>query len=527
MERDDFDVIVVGAGATGGFAADTLSAAGMHVLVLDAGPRSDADSPPEEAPRFEASAADRSASVAERQAVQRQCIAFNETTRGLFVDDLDHPYTTAADKSFAWIRVRRVGGRLLLWPGHVPRMEERDFRAASHDGFGVDWPFGYDELRPYYDAVERLLGVTDARTGGVPLTEGASRLQSSIARTYQERRVQAARVARSPETGAPRAPLDAIERALATGRTTLASESIASRVLLDSRGRAAGVVVIDARTGREREVKGRAVVLCASTIESIRILLNSATPKHPNGLGTPGVLGHYLMDHTAGIRMDGFVPGTKGYAEERSLVGGGIYIPRFRNIDDHHPAFLRGYGIQGVIGPVVTAAELRTRPGDFETNLARLLTDMPPSGFSMMAFGEVLAREENAVALDPSVRDAWGIPVPQIRFEYTDNEFAMGQDMAAEMRAMVTAAGFEVKSQNTELYPPGLSIHELGGARMGVDPKSSVLGPFNEVWDVPNLFVTDGACFPSGGCQNPTLTMLAITVRACESLANRWKMHAL
>lgn len=521
MNRDDdYDALVVGAGATGGFAADTLAAAGMRVLVLDAGPRHDAST---FAPDDGASA-QRDAS---RQPIQSRCIAWGEKTRGLFVDDVDHPYTTAPDKPFLWIRVRRAGGRLLLWPGHVPRMEERDFRAASHDGFGVDWPFGHDALGPYYDIVERLLGVTDAHVAAVPLVEGAARLRDSVARTFPGRRVQPARIARSAETGAPRAPLDALDRALETGRAILASDSIVKRVVLDSKGRAAGVVVVDALTRREREVTGRAVVLCASTIESIRLLLNSASSKHPSGLGTPGVLGRYLMDHTAGIRVDGVVPGTVGYGKERDLVRGGVYIPRFRNTDARHLAFLRGYGIQGVIGPVLTEAELRAKAGDFEANLTGVMAQMPPSGFSFMAFGEVLAREENAVTLDASVRDAWGIPVPKIHFAYTDNEFAMAEDIAVEMRAMVSEAGFEITSQHTELYPPGLSVHELGGARMGTDPKSSVVGPFNEVWNVPNLFVTDGSCFPSGGCQNPTLTMLAMTVRACTAIVRRWKQREL
>lgn len=533
----DYDAIIVGAGATGQTAAETLARAGMRVLVLDAGPQHDApaDGPnaTRPAPHARTTPAAAAHDATDRQPVQRRHMAFGEATRSLFVDDIDNPYTTPGPDEtdappFAWIRMRGTGGRLRLWVGHVPRMEERDFRAASHDGFGVDWPIGEAELRPYYEQIETLLGVRDARSSGVTPSAAAAHLEARIAATFADRRMQHARIAPCPETGDHRAAVGILDRAMAIGRVTLETDAIARRVVLDRSGSAAGVVVVDTRTGREREIAGRRVLLCASTVETVRLLLNSADARHPEGLGTPDVLGRYFMDHTAGIRLDGLVPGVPGYEPSRHLVGAGIYVPRFRNVSpsDRHPRFIRGYGIQGVVGPVVTDDDLHALPGDFEANVAAAKAGRP-SGFSLMSFGETLARPESTITVDPTVQDRWGIPAARIDLRYGDNELAMADDTLTEMRAIAACAGFEVLAERTELLAPGLSLHELGGARMGAEPKTSVVGPNNEVWGVPNLFVTDGACFPSGGCQNPTLTMMAITARACDAIAARWKRETL
>jgi choline dehydrogenase-like flavoprotein len=507
-----YDAIVVGSGATGGWAAKELTESGLRVALVEAGPLF-----PVEANGLDPAPVD----ARQRQPIQSLCYALNEHTAHLFVDDVDNPYSFPQGTPFHWIRSRQVGGRLHVWGRVSPRMSDYEFKAAGRDGVGEDWPIAYADLAPYYDRVERYLGVYGAAEqapqipDGVflappPLSRGEQELRTAIHGRWRTRRVTNVRVAR-------RSPDATLAAAMHTGRLTLFANSIASHVLTDGKtGRARGVAFVDRVTHREREVDARVIVLCASGIESTRLLLNSATGDHPDGLGnSSGALGHYLMDHTYGIRFEGVAPQrSRGEIEEPSHGG---YMPAFRNITEHGVDFVRGYGVElGVTPPIPDPPR-------------RLRNPWRPKGdyFWMAAFGEVLPTYENHVSLDRTRTDAWGIPAAHIACSYGDNERRMARDQFVCLKEMVDAAGFDIVHANPDLAPPGTSSHELGTARMGADPGSSVLNRHNQSWDVRNLFVTDGACFTSGGFQNPTLTMMAITVRACDYIVEKLKSGEL
>jgi choline dehydrogenase-like flavoprotein len=476
-----FDAIIVGSGATGTWAAKLLTERALRVLLLEAGP------PVEqvETRRNFPGCADT------RQIIQSHCYAFNADTRHLFVDDVDNPYETPPGKPFIWIRMRLVGGRTVLWHRIALRMSDRQFKSASLDGFGVDWPIRYSDLKVHYDAVESYLGVCGvaadrAEIPGGPflsasLSESAHTIKQGVENTWRNRHVTPLRRARASwSVGATLAAAEA------TTRLTLRSHSVVSRVICNRNGtRALGVEYLNSRSGATHEALGKVIILCASTIETTRILLNSASPQHPDGLGNSnGLLGRYLTEHTSGVKVTGV---RRGECASHS----DFYIPNFRNRDGDKESFLRGYGIQGYIGPAsdkVTQCELA-------------------------CFGEMLPRSTNRVTL-ANVRDRWGIPVPRVECQFSDNELEMARDQMRQSAEILRCAGFDVERVQG-LGSPGGSIHEVGTARMGSDPATSILDPYNRCWGVRNLFVTDGAAFPSAGFQNPTLTMMALTGRAC------------
>lgn len=534
-QGNTYDVVVVGSGATGGWAVKTLTELGLQVLLLEAGPYFDLreelrksvsrelDSKhSQDAPtsKYEPSADDGSQRSHDRHPIQSQCYAFDETTKHMFVDDVENPYVVPADKPFNWIRMRLVGGRTALWNRVVLRMSDRQFKASSIDGFGSDWPITYADLAPYYEAIEQFAGVYGIREGltevpdgafiPVALSKPALDFKSSVETTWPERKVTALRQLCYLQPNLPNRELVDIERldleeirpfytstestiaaAIRTGKLSLRCDAIVSRIVTDRKGtRAVGVEYLDRNSLRAAEVNAKVVILCASTIESTRILLNSITPEHPHGIGnSSGVLGKYLSEHTFGVGIS---------ARRKNLSGewSNIYIPNFRNISGDKERFLRGYGIQGHVR-------------SFRASTKCML----------WCFGEVLPRKENCVVLDAAAKDRWGIPVPQINCTYSDNELEMVADQAEQLSQIVHAAGYE-PVERFSLATPGSSMHEVGTARMGADPRFSVLNHYNQCWDIPNLFVTDGAAFASAGFQNPTLTMMAITGRACHHVAS-------
>ncbi len=505
VEQMDYDAIVIGAGASGGWAAKELTEGGMRVLLLDAG----------ETPRqrewsifkqdllrklkYRGKVDQRTLSL-KRQPIQSKTSAW-EWNWNNFVDDIDNPYTTPDDKPFVWLRSRQVGGRMIVKTHgrQLYRFSDYEFKAGSRDGFGDDWPITHADLAPYYERVERGVGLRGT-VEAIPhlpdsiflppqeMTEAEKLLKKSVESHWQERRVISGRVAPPPST---------VPAALKTGRLTLRSNAIASHILVDFvTGKAKGVAFIDRYSHKSYEVFAKVLVLCASTIESTRLLLNSANRQHPNGLGnSSGVLGHYLMDHVNSVNIQGSVPQPQCFA--LNLPAGDFYIPQFRNIHNRHPNFIRGYGIQGTAGREVPQETAKVP-------------------FKMRAFGEMLPRFENFVTLNSSQKDAWGIPVVHIVCAFSDNEYAMAQDELETLKEMAEVAGFQVEAESCTLAPPGMASHEVGTARMGNNPKTSVLNSFNQSWDVKNLFITDGSCFIAQGCQNPTLTIMALTVRACE-----------
>jgi choline dehydrogenase-like flavoprotein len=567
MSQTIYDAIIVGSGATGGWAAKHLSQKGLNVVILEAGRKIDPMTeylehtwPYELEERGLASRRIRD----KTQPVQGKCYACNDYGRHFFVNDLDNPYTTPPDKPFYWIRCRQVGGRTIPWGRQSYRLSNYDFKAASHDGYGDDWPISYEDLEPYYDMVEEYVGISGAYENlpqlpdgkflpPMALTCGEMLLKKAIADMKEPlRRLTIGRVAiltkkihagtdderaachwcghctRGCTTGSYfSSPHSTIPAALRTKRTTLIENAIVSHVVLDkSTGKAKGVYYVDGVTRAHREIHGKSVILCAGTIESTRILLNSKSADGSDGLAnSSGVLGHYLMDHFMGGGASGMLPMLHTDPLEQDGRANGIYIPRFRNLDKKHGKFIRGYGYQGSSGQILWDHS-RELPG-FGAKFKARVREEHPWRINLGGFGECLAKFENQVSINKDVVDAWGIPVPHIDMAFGDNERAMIEDVAESAAEMLEKTGAKNITMKKDISIPGLGIHEVGTARMGSDPKKSVLNKFNQAWDVKNLFVTDGACYVSVACQNPTLTMMAITARACDYLTDELRAGRL
>lgn len=513
MKRRTYDAVVVGAGATGGVAAMALCRAGMSVLLIDAGRLPGLHEAP--------------VSADGRQPIQSQCSACTDATRTFFVDDRDNPYAMPPDRPYFWIRGRQVGGRTLTWGRGCYRMSPFELQASSIDGIGRDWPVSYDELAPFYASIERLLGVGGERDGLPQLPDGAftrvtlsaraQHVRGVLRKAFRDRTVIAARQAlpvtisrRTASAAAaacarfPRSTAigSTIFAAMTTRRLEIAANTIASRVIMNRRsGLATGVELIEQATGRHREVSARIVVLCASAIESVRLMLNSAVSRADRGIAnTSGVLGRFLMDHTA-TSLVGDVAFDGPRRNEVPGLFSTLHVPRFRNLKSRKRAFARAYAMSIFVDQA---------------------PDRRRSRLTFLSLGEVLPNANNRVVLHPSLRDRWGMPAALINCKYSDNEFSLALDAAEQCREMLDALGGRPVAESLSLRP-GLSSHEIGGARMGDDPTSSVLNRFNQCWDVKNLFVTDGAAFPSAGVQNPTLTMMAMTARACSYIVAQSK----
>jgi choline dehydrogenase-like flavoprotein len=493
-----YDAIVVGAGAAGGLAACLLTEAGLRVLVLDAGV---VRSPAHLFSRWLVRGFTRrilgcAALVAidrRRHAIQRQCYAYPLAPHA-FVDDLDCPYVTPPDHPFVWLRARQLGGRWTV-SGHgrqYYRLGPTDFTAP--DGRSLPWPLQPGELDPWYAAIERRLGIAGRRDNLSWLPD--SELSTILEPTAAEAALQAAITERWPSArpvmGRFAPPLDTLETAADTGRLLIRTGAIAREIEVDNSGRVRGVVWIDQRSRKEERAHAPLVFLCASALESTRLLLLSRSARSPNGLGgKSGVLGHYLVDHMA-LRVEGIGPPLLPGSREED--GRCLYLPRFDARDLSTPLPDRGFGVQ----------VMQTSPSEGR------------SRFLAVSFAEMLPRSENRVMLDPKLRDAWGIPALHIDCSHNDADLSLARDQALALRQLAEVAGVTVTHIDEMPGPPGISNHECGTARMGSDPASSVLDPYNECWEARGLFVTDGACFPSQGTQNPTLTILALTARACD-----------
>lgn len=549
--RKRYDAIVVGSGATGGFAAKELTERGLETLVLEAGPALD-ESLFQASPGFHGIGSfSRILAGLRGQHVQAAATFFNPEKAFLFVNDWKNPYTHRGGDYYAWFRGRHLGGRFLAWGRVALRMSDYDFKGASRDGVGEDWPIRYDDLAPFYERVERFLGVVGASDGVPNLPDGhyaAAAGLSSLERAFKqkiesrwpERSVVPWRYVRSgatpedPESG--KRMTSPLLAAKATGRLSLRPGAIVERIDIDpATGRAQGVTFIDAAAKTRRSASANIVVLCASTIETLRLLLNSGSSQHPDGLGnSSGALGRYFMDQCPAVGF-GSVPGSEGWEPVDGASPadnhGGIYIPRYANLDGvTHPDFVRGFNLQGVIG-------------------RSAVPQGHPSVFGFMGQGEMPAYAENAVSVSRRRKDAWGVPIPEIRIKLRDNERALLRAEVAAIKEMSDACGYALDFlisplgiEKTERFLPeaswiervlfrigykksvalGAAIHECGGARMGSDPARSVLNAYNQCWDAPNLFVTDPSCFVSNGSCGPTLTAMALTVRAAEFIAREY-----
>jgi choline dehydrogenase-like flavoprotein len=556
MRQDTVDAIIVGSGATGGWVARQLTEAGLKVAVLEAGrklnPAVDYHEhkiPPDMPFRGRRLGTRVSQ---EEQLIQKLCYQCDEYTNHLFVKDTELPYTTPADRTFTWIRGRHVGGKSIMWARQSYRLSDYDLKAASRDGFGVDWPISYAELAPYYDRVEQFIGVSGQAEGLPQLPDGQflppmqltcgeqllkKAIKEKLGRTLTIGRTA---VLTKDLNGRPKchycgpcsrgcttgsyysSPASTLPAAAATGRLTLIPDAVVSHVIVGDDGKCAGVYYVDRLSRQHREVRSKLVILCASTLESTRIMLNSKSAAHPGGIAnSSGVLGHYLMDHVMCEETTGVLPVLKGIPDSRGNRPNGIYIPRFRNIATKHPDFIRGYGFQGSADYIKWGHAYAMQ--GFGASFKKSIRESRPWQMTLGGFGECLARYENFCELDKNVVDAWGIPVLHISMAYGDNERRMCNDIVDTAVEMLEAVGAEDIQRAREMSTPGLAIHEVGTARMGNDPKTAVLNKWQQAHDVSNLFVMDGSCYPSSACQNPTVTMMALAARSCDYLIEELK----
>jgi choline dehydrogenase-like flavoprotein len=561
--RKVYDVLVIGSGASGGWVAKELTERGLSVAMLEAGPprvptRDFTEHVWPYQLKFRGFGDQQQ--LLRTQPVQRLCYACDEYSHQFFVNDLEHPYTFPADKPFLWIRGRQVGGKTFCWARESYRYSDNEFKAASRDGYGEDWPISYKELEPYYDRVESFIGVSGSREGLPQLPDGRFlppmnlSCGGMLAKLVIERkfgwRVMPDRVANLtvPHRGRPachycdqcqrgcftasyfNSPSVTLPAAARTGKFTLVSDAIVSYLLMDRSGRAEGVHYIDRVTREHRETYARVTVVAAGALESTRILLNSQSSSHPQGVGnSAGVLGRYLMDHFTVEGAGGFIPSLR--SSKREAVGRpcGFLIPKYVNADNSHNRnsnFLRGYRFDGDGSQELYGhAFLMPGLGDAWRNRVR---EEIPYYFAIEAQGECLPRSDNYVRLDPTKRDAWGIPVLHVDASYGENEKAMARAMRDNIAAILDELKLtDMSLPRTELSVFGKNIHECGTARMGDNPEKSVVDRNCKVHDTRNVFVTDGAVFVTQGCYEPTLTIMAISARAGEHIGQAFRRGEL
>lgn len=560
MPETSYDAIVVGSGISGGWAAKELTEKGLKVLMLERGKHIEhvKDYVTANKDMWEFPHRDKpTQQMIKEHPVLKRDYPLGEQTYGMWANDTESPYTET--KRFDWYRAYHTGGRSLHWGRQSYRWNKADFEANAKEGIGIDWPIRYDDLAPWYSYVEKFAGIQGSKQGLDVLPDGEflpamemNVVEKDVAEKLKgqfngQRHMFIGRSANiteaRPEQGRTNCQYRdrcwrgcpfggyfstqsaTLPAARKTGNLTLENNKIVTKLIYDKNSKkATGVEVLDAESNKTYTYSAKIIFLCASSFNSTWILMNSATDIWPGGLGSSsGELGHNVMDHHfrlgASAKVEGF--------EDKYLYGRrptGIYIPRFRNWGSDKRDYVRGFGYQGSasrgrgmdIAEFTIGAELKdalSEPGSWRMGI--------------MAFGEMLPYHENMISLDKNKKDKWGLPVLNFDVEIKDNEKKMRIDMMNDAAEMLTAAGLKDVNAYDNGYAVGMGIHEMGTARMGRDPKTSVLNGNNQVWDAPNVFVTDGACMTSASCVNPSLTYMALTARAVDFAVNELKKQNL
>lgn len=556
-ENMHYDAIVVGSGISGGWAAKELTERGLKVLMLERGRNIEHITDYVNAEKEAWDYPHRGSATVEMKdnyPVLKRDYLLNEQTYGMWANEQENPYVE--QKRFDWFRAYQLGGRSLLWGRQSYRFSDIDFNANAKEGVAVDWPIRYADIAPWYDHVERFAGISGSVEGLEQLPDGqflppiplnivekdvAARIQKAFGGKRHLINSRCANITEpKPEQnrvncqyrnkcwlGCPYGGYFSTQSAtlpvaMATGNLTVRPFSIVRQVIYDKdTKRAKGVEVIDAETNQTYEYTAKVIFLNASTFNSTWVLMNSANDVWEGGLGSSsGELGHNVMDHHFRVGAEGTV---EGY-EDKYYFGrrpAGFYVPRFRNIGDDSRDYLRGFGYQGSAsrqGWQRDVAEL-----NIGTDLKAALSTPGDWTIGMTGFGEMLPYHDNAIALDRTKTDKWGNPVLTISVDLRDNEMKMRQDMTQDAVEIFEAAGVKDVKPVVKDYAPGMGIHEMGTARMGRDAKTSVLNMHNQVWDAPNVYVTDGSCMTSSACVNPSLTYMALTARAAEHAVNALK----
>ena len=558
--EEEYDAIVVGTGISGGWAAKELCENGLKTLVLERGrmikhiedyPTANLD--PWDLPN----GGEPSRETRERKAKQhRTGFVTNEAHQHFFVDDLKHPYNE--DRPFGWIRGYHVGGRSLTWGRHSYRLSDIDFEANKKEGIAVDWPVRYNDIEPWYSYVEEYIGVCGENLGLKQLPDQKllkpmilncveEHFKNKVAENLGNRVVTVGRVAHITEGTKPglgRSTCQYRDRCMrgcpygayfssnsstlpaaeATGKMTLRPNSIVHEVVYDNKlNKATGVKIIDAETKEIIYYKAKVIFLCASAIASASILLQSKSDRFPYGLGNDsGELGHNLMDHHFSVGASGTVI---GFEDEynKGRPPNGVYIPRFRNLGGKtdKKEFLRGFGYEGGAGRGSMSeivSELK-----YGKDLKEAILKPGEWRMGITAFGETLPDHKNRIYLDYNKKDEWGLPTVTFDADFGENELAMRKDMKEQAVKMLEAAGFKDIHPYDDVGSMGLGIHEMGTARMGRDPKTSVLNKHNQIHECKNVYVTDGSFMTSSACQNPSLSYMAFTARAANHAAIEFK----
>lgn len=524
MPVKQYDVLIIGSGHSGGMAANTLTQKGISCLMLEAGPEAD----------YEKDRALKHAYELPYRGFDKpgrlpHVFQANEFNANQWVDEKEIPYTYPPDAPYNWVRVRLLGGRSLFWARQSFRLSNYEFKPSQTEGVGDDWPISLEDVAPYYSRVEKIFRVAGRKEGWPQFPDGDfvettyppdTDSIKTVTEIAKKRGIGVSKWRSSLGKDGLASSINLLlPDALATGKLDIVQNAIVREISTDKNtGLANGVHFLDRHSGREMHVKARVIVLAAGTLESTRLLLNSKLAN------SSGVMGHYLVDQMYGVSVIAAVPDAMDGKAKPGLMGGNAFLPRFRNLSKSDKRnFTKGYCVSINSGASATPNLFPLYGSELQQKLDSYANACVSGGI----FGERLARYENHVRIDPNLVDRWGIPVLHIEARDCDNDRNLAKDAADTLEEWFHEAGWQVICKTDRVYPPGYSIHEIGTCRMGDDPKKSILNKWSQSHDIKNLFVVDGASFVTAGWQNPTMTILALSMRASDYLAEQMRTNAI